>query len=59
MDEGDHTEYPVELLACPEHLQEQQSKMKDARRDSGSSWLRSVSKMPWTANAISVFDSWR
>jgi|SRR5664279_6462211 len=30
MEEGDHTSCPIELLACPEHRDEQQRKMKDA-----------------------------
>jgi hypothetical protein len=29
MDDGDHSECPVELLACPEHRQEQLEQMRD------------------------------
>jgi hypothetical protein len=32
MEEGDHRSCPVELLACPEHRDEQQRKMKEAAR---------------------------
>ena len=30
MEEGDHSGCPVELLACPEHRDEQHRKMKEA-----------------------------
>jgi hypothetical protein len=29
MDDGDHSECPVELLACPKHRQEQLEQMRD------------------------------
>jgi hypothetical protein len=31
MEEDDHSQCPVELLTCPEHLEAQQRKMEDAR----------------------------
>jgi hypothetical protein len=33
MEDGDHSECPVELLACPEHLEAQRNKMEDTRRE--------------------------
>ena len=33
MENGDHSQCPVELLACPEHLEKQQNKMENARLD--------------------------
>jgi hypothetical protein len=39
MDEGDHSSCPVELLACPEHRDEQQWKMKEAASTVGQDAL--------------------
>jgi hypothetical protein len=33
MEDGDHSQCPVELLACPEHMDEQQGNMESASRN--------------------------
>jgi len=37
IEDGDHTMCPVELLACPEHREEQQHSLDQLRRDQGTS----------------------
>lgn len=50
MEQGDHSDCPIELLACPEHLEEQQERMLEAERQLAESGFeekwRQIDTMP-------------